>query len=391
MIVGVPAETYPGERRVAMTPLAAAPLLKAGVEVRIQACAGTEAGYTDADYESHRCKVVPGRAEAFAADVLLQVRTPGSNPARSTDDLSSYRRGQVVCGFADPLTAKDANDAVARTGATLLALELIPRISRAQSMDALSSQASLAGYRAVLLAAQHLRKIFPMMVTAAGTLQPARVFILGAGVAGLQAIATARRLGAMVSAFDVRAAVKDEVRSLGARFIELPIETAEGAGGYAREQSAEQVRRQQELLARHAAESDVVITTAAIPGRRSPLLLTADAVAGMRPGSVIVDLAAERGGNCEPTRADQVVHHHGVTVLGPTNLVSEVAYHASQALANNFVKLLQLMLTKDGRLNVDPTDEIVAGCLVCRDGAVVNPAVRRAMNLPEPTAVASPA
>lgn len=391
MIVGVPAETYPGERRVAMTPLSAAPLVKAGVEVRIQAGAGMAAGYPDSDYETHHCRVVPSRADAFATDVLFQVRTPGSNPAHGSEDLSAYRPGQVILGFADPLTAADANQALARTQATLLAMELIPRISRAQSMDALSSQASLAGYRAVLLAAQHLRKIFPMMVTAAGTLQPARVFVLGAGVAGLQAIATARRLGAMVSAFDVRAAVKDEVRSLGARFIELPIESAEGAGGYAREQSADQVRRQQDLLARHAAESDVVITTAAIPGRRSPLLLTEAAVAGMRPGSVIVDLAAERGGNCAVTQADQEVHHQGVTVLGPTNLVSEVAYHASQAYANNLVNLLKLLLTKDGGLNLDPKDEVIAGCLVCRDGQVVHPAVRRAMNLPEPTAVASPA
>jgi H+-translocating NAD(P) transhydrogenase subunit alpha len=391
MIVGVPAETYPGERRVAITPLSTAPLVKAGVEVRIQAGAGDAAGYPDADYEHHRCRIVPSRADAFASDVLFQVRTPGANPAQGNADLSSYRAGQLVCGFADPLLAHDANQAVAKTQATLLAIELIPRISRAQSMDALSSQASLAGYRAVLLAAQHLRKIFPMMVTAAGTLQPARVFVLGAGVAGLQAIATAKRLGAMVSAFDVRTAVKDEVRSLGARFIELPLESAEGAGGYAKEQSTEQVRRQQELLARHAAESDVVITTAAIPGRRSPLLLTAAAVAGMRPGSVIVDLAAERGGNCEVTKADQEVSYQGVTVLGPTNLPSEVAYHASQAYSNNLVKLLQLLLTKDGRLNLDPKDEVIAGCLVCRDGQVVHPAVRRAMNLPDITAVASPA
>ena len=374
-----------------MTPLSAAPLIKAGVEVRVQAGAGNDAGYPDADYKAHRCKVVPTRAEAFAGDVLFQVRTPGANAPQGAADLPSYRAGQVVCGFADPLTAHAENQALARTRATLLAIELIPRISRAQSMDALSSQASLAGYRAVLLGAQHLRKIFPMMVTAAGTLQPARVFILGAGVAGLQAIATARRLGAVVSAFDVRAAVKDEVRSLGARFVELPLEKAEGAGGYAREQSAEQVQRQQELLARHAAEADIVVTTAAIPGRRSPLLLTASAVTGMRPGSVIVDLAAERGGNCELTVADQEVHHNGVTILGPTNLPSEVAYHASQAYANNLVKLLQLLLTRDGQLKLDPSDEVVAGCMVCRDGEVVNPAVRRAMNLPEPTAVASPA
>ncbi len=391
MILGVPAETHPGERRVAMAPLSAASLIKAGLEVRIQAGAGVAAGYADVDFETHRCHVVPTRAEAFAADALFQVRTPGANPARGTEDLTLYRPGQLVCGFADPLTAHEANQALARTGATLLSVELIPRISRAQSMDALSSQASLAGYRAVLLGAQYLRKIFPMMVTAAGTLQPARVFVLGAGVAGLQAIATARRLGAVVSAFDVRSAVRDEVRSLGARFVELPIETAEGAGGYAREQSAEQVRRQQELLARHAAESDVIITTAAIPGKRSPVLLDEAAVNGMKAGSVIVDLAAERGGNCALTKADQEVQHNGVTILGPTNLPSEVAYHASQAYANNLVKLLQLLLTKDGRLNVDMKDEVVAGCLVCRDGEIVHPNVRRLMNLPDRAVVVTPA
>ena len=233
MIIGVPAETHPDERRVALTPAAVAPLRKAGVEVRVQSGAGTAAGYPDDDYQTHGVQIVPSRAEAFAADIVVQVRTPGANAGPGNDDLALLRPGQIVIGFADPLTAREANERLSQTRASLLAVELIPRISRAQSMDALSSQASLAGYRAVLLAAEQLRKIFPMMVTAAGTLQPARVFVLGAGVAGLQAIATARRLGAVVSAFDVRTAVRDEVRSLGARFIELPLESAEGAGGYA--------------------------------------------------------------------------------------------------------------------------------------------------------------
>jgi NAD(P) transhydrogenase subunit alpha len=387
MLVGVPKETSPGECRVALTPATARQLIQSGVIVRCEAGAGEPAGYGDDDYRDRGVIVAASRPDVFAADILLQVRTPGANPATGAADLAALRRGQVLVGFADALTAHDATRAVCQAGVTLFALELIPRLTRAQAMDALSSQANLAGYRAVLLAAFHLRKIFPLMTTAAGTLQPARILVLGAGVAGLQAIATARRLGAVVSAFDVRPGVAEQVRSLGARFVALPAADGEAAGGYAREQSAEQLQQQQALLAPLIAEADVVLTTAAVPGRRAPILVTAAAIEGMRPGSVVVDLAADRGGNCALTQADRVVQAHGVTVLGPTNLPSEVAYHASQAYATNLVNLLRLML-KEARLDLDQPDAIVAGCLVCRDGTIVHPQVRQALGLP-PLAPAS--
>jgi NAD(P) transhydrogenase subunit alpha len=382
MKVGIPRETYPGERRLALVPAAAAQLIKNGLQVYLEAGAGVEAGYPDSEYQGRGCQITSSRDQVFAADIVLQVRTPGANPKGASADLAKFRSGQVLVGFANPLTAPDQVRALCATGVTLLAVELVPRISRAQALDALSSQANLAGYRAVFLAGQYLRKVFPMMTTAAGTIHPARVLVLGAGVAGLQAMATSRRLGAVVSAYDVRPAVKEQVQSLGARFLELPLEGAEGQGGYARELSSEQQHRQQELLARAVAEADVVITTAAVPGRRAPLLIPAAVVADMKPGSVIVDLAAEFGGNCELTQADQVVQQRNVTVLGPTNLPSETACHASQMYANNLVKLLQLVLTKEGRLNLDRTDEIVAGCLVCSGGEVVQPQVRQAMGLP---------
>ena len=298
MIVGIPRETHPGERRVALVPTAAAPLIKAGLQVRLETGAGAEAGYPDADYQGRGFQVVSSRDEVFAADIVLQVRTPGANPSGGAADLARLHSGTILMGFADPLTAHDTVRAVCEKGVTLLAVELIPRISRAQGLDALSSQANLAGYRAVLLASQHLCKIFPMMTTAAGTLHPSRVLVLGAGVAGLQAIATARRLGAVVTGYDVRPAVKEQVKSLGARFLELAIEGGEAKGGYAKELTAEQQQKQQEMLTRAITEADVVISTAAVPGRKAPVLIPAAAVEGMRPGSVIVDLAAETGGNC---------------------------------------------------------------------------------------------
>ena len=382
MIVGIPRETHPGERRVALVPTAAAPLIKAGLQVRLETGAGAEAGYPDADYQGRGFQVVSSRDEVFAADIVLQVRTPGANPSGGAADLARLHSGTILMGFADPLTAHDTVRAVCEKGVTLLAVELIPRISRAQGLDALSSQANLAGYRAVLLASQHLCKIFPMMTTAAGTLHPSRVLVLGAGVAGLQAIATARRLGAVVTGYDVRPAVKEQVKSLGARFLELAIEGGEAKGGYAKELTAEQQQKQQEMLTRAITEADVVISTAAVPGRKAPVLIPAAAVEGMRPGSVIVDLAAETGGNCVSTQASQTIRHQGVIIVGPTNLPSEVAYHASQLYANNLVRLLQLLLTREGQLKLDLTDEIVAGCLVCREGQVVQPQVRQALGLP---------
>ena len=283
-----------------------------------------------------------------------------------------------MIGFAEPLTAHAATEAVSARGASLFAMELMPRITRAQSMDALSSMASIAGYKAVLLAAHELPRMFPMMMTAAGTLAPARVFVIGAGVAGLQAIASAKRLGARVEAYDVRPAVREQVESLGARFVELPLETAarEDKGGYAKAQDESFYRRQRELMAKTVAASDVVITTAAIPGKKSPVLVTADAVAGMSPGSVIVDLAAERGGNCELTKADETVHVHGVTILGPTNLPSTVPYHASQMYAKNITTFLQ-HLVKDGAVRFDLDDEITRETLVTHQGAIVHARLRQ--------------
>jgi NAD(P) transhydrogenase subunit alpha len=377
MIVGVPRETYPGERRVALIPSVIPPLIKAGGEVIVESGAGTSAGFPDADYTARGARTA-SRADVFTrADVVLMVRAPGANIAHGSDDTARLRQGQVVIGFAEPLTSHEATEAVAARGASLFSMELMPRITRAQSMDALSSMASIAGYKAVLLAASELPRMFPMMMTAAGTIAPARVFVIGAGVAGLQAIASARRLGARVEAYDVRPAVREQVESLGARFVELPLETAasEDKGGYAKAQDESFYRRQRELMAKSVAASDVVITTAAVPGKKSPVLITADAVAGMAPGSVIVDLAAERGGNCELTKADETVHAHGVTILGPTNLPSTVPYHASQMYAKNITTFLH-HLVKDGSVRIDQADEITRETLVTYGGRTVNARIR---------------
>jgi H+-translocating NAD(P) transhydrogenase subunit alpha len=385
MIVGVVKETYPEEQRVALVPAAIPALTKSGLEVVIENGAGTAAGYLDRAYDQKGARVLPTRQEVLAtAEVLLQVRTLGANPEDGQADVEHLRRGQVIIGLAEPLTAGKPLEILAERGVTLLALELMPRITRAQSMDVLSSQASIAGYKAVLLAADELGKMFPMMMTAAGTIQPAKVLVIGAGVAGLQAIATAKRLGAVVSGYDVRPAVKDQVQSLGARFVELPLETAgaETKGGYAKEQSEEQLRKQRELMARVVAESDVVITTAAVPGKQAPRLVMADMVEKMQPGSVIVDLAAERGGNCELTKVNQTIVEHGVTIIGSANLPSLVPYHASQSYANNLVKLMQHLAGKDKQFRIDPGDEITRETLVCRDGQIVHPRVREAMGLP---------
>ena len=388
MIVGVPAEIFPGERRVALVPSVLPALAKASLDVLIQSSAGAAAGFPDAAYTDVGARIAASRAQLFAdADIVLQVRSPGASGDAGRTDLALLRSGQAIVGLSDPLGEPAAARAVAERGALAFSMELIPRITRAQSMDALSSMATIAGYKAVLLAAAALPRMFPMMMTAAGTITPARVFVVGAGVAGLQAIASARRLGARVEAYDVRPAVKEQVESLGASFVELPLETegAEDAGGYAKAQDESFYRRQREMMARVVAASDVVITTALIPGKTAPTLVTAEAVAGMAPGSVIVDLAAERGGNCELTQGDEtVVTDNDVTILGPTNLPSTVPYHASQMYAKNISTLL-LHLVKDGSLALDMDDEITAGTLVSRDGAVVHARIRDLLGVPAPS------
>jgi NAD(P) transhydrogenase subunit alpha len=383
MIVACVKETFPGERRVALVPASVGPLVAAGWEVRVEAGAGEAAGFIDAQYRDKGAAIVP-RGEALAADCLVQVRALGANSEAGGADLGSLRAGQVVIGMCDPLGSPDAVRALAERGVTLFALELVPRISRAQSMDVLSSQATVAGYRAVLLAATTLPKMFPMMTTAAGTITPAKVFVVGAGVAGLQAIATARRMGAVVSAYDVRAAVKEQVQSLGGRFIEMELAAgAEAAGGYARQMDEEFYRRQREMMHKVVAENDVVITTAAVPGKKAPTLVTAEMVAAMAPGSVIVDVAAERGGNCELTRPGETVVSGGVTILGPANLPSDVPFHASQMFAKNVTTFLA-NLVKDGRWNLDTTDEVTRDTLVARDGQVVNAQIRELLGIAEP-------
>jgi H+-translocating NAD(P) transhydrogenase subunit alpha len=371
MIVGIPRETWPGETRVALIPSAVATLRKTGLGVIVEEHAGTAAGFTDAAFRNAGAEIA-SRAKVFsAADILLQVRAV---PA----ELSMLRSGQTVIGFADPLGSPDAVEEVARTGATAFSMELMPRITRAQSMDALSSMATIAGYKGVLLAANHLPRMFPMLMTAAGTLTAARVFIVGAGVAGLQAIATARRLGAKVEAYDVRPAVKEQVQSLGARFVEMALETgdAEDKGGYAKAQDESFYRRQREMMLRVVAGSDVVITTALIPGKKAPTLVTEEMVDGMTPGSVIIDLAAERGGNCALTRPDEVVLHNGVTIVGPSNPPALVPNHASQMYAKNIITFLNHLLGKEGAakpaLELDLADEITRDTLLTRGGEVVH-------------------
>jgi NAD(P) transhydrogenase subunit alpha len=384
MIVGVPREIFPAERRVALIPNSVPALQKAGCSVQVEAGAGYLAGYTDAAYLAKGATIAPSRDALFAeADVVFQLVGLGANQACGRDDLPRFRKGQAALGFQRALGNPEAVQELAATGATVLAIEMMPRITRAQSMDALSSMSTAAGYSAVLLAAAALPKMFPMMMTAAGTISPARVLIIGVGVSGLQAIATARRIGAVVSAYDVRPAVKEQVQSLGARFVELPLETgdAEGQGGYARGQDEAFYRRQRELMAKAVAESDVVITTANVPGRKAPVLVTDEMVAGMSPGSVLVDLAAERGGNCELTRAGETTMAHGVTIIGPVNLPSHVPFHASQMYSNNITAFFT-HLVKDGRLHLDPADEIARETLVARDGQVVHPRVREALGLP---------
>ena len=366
MKVAIPKERAPDERRVALVPDTAAKLIAAALEVSVEAGAGAGAYIPDDAYEKAGVKVVNG-AETLLADAgaVLKVQAP------SVAEVSLLTSGSVLISFLQPATQADIVKALAKRGVTAFSLELVPRISRAQSMDALSSQASAAGYKAVLMAAERLGKFFPMMMTAAGTVAPARVLVMGAGVAGLQAIATARRLGAVVSAYDVRPAVKEEVHSLGATFIELELESQQGEGGYAREQSEEFLRKQRELIGEHVAKSDVVITTAAVPGRRAPMLVTGDMVKAMRPGSVIVDLAAETGGNVELTQEGKDVDVAGVTIMGTRNVPSTMPLATSQLFARNVMNLL-LHLVKDGAIALDFEDEITKGSCVTHGGEIVN-------------------
>jgi H+-translocating NAD(P) transhydrogenase subunit alpha len=384
MIVGVPRETFPGERRVAVVPSSVPTLAKADLEVFVEEGAGAQAGYPDAEYVAKGAKIVPERRDLFAAaDIIVQVLSYGSNDKTGQADVSLFHNGQVLIGFLRPLGSVGPLQEIAAKGVTSFSVELMPRSTRAQSMDALSSMGTICGYKAVLIAADTLPRIFPMLTTAAGTITPGRVLVIGAGVAGLQAIATARRLGAVTSAYDLRPAAKEQVQSLGGRFVELPIEAkdAEDARGYAKAQGEDFYRRQRELLGKVVAENDVVITAAVIPGKKSPLLVTADMVKGMAPGSVIVDLAAERGGNCELTRPGEEVVVHGVTIIGWFNLASTVPYHASQMYSRN-VSAFLMHLIKEGKLRLDTNDEIIRETLLTQGGEVVNKRVREFFSLP---------
>jgi NAD(P) transhydrogenase subunit alpha len=367
MIVGVVKETVPGERRVALIPDSVSKLIGSKLEVRVQSGAGSEAFYSDQAFEKAGARLVPdAEAVLSESDVIVKVQPP------TLDEVGQLKAGAILISFLQPSTNAEVVKELAKRRVTAFSLELVPRISRAQSMDALSSQANVSGYKAVLLAATRLGKFFPLLITAAGTVTPARVLVLGAGVAGLQAIATARRLGAVIYAYDVRPAVKDEVKSLGATFVELPLEAQEGQGGYAREQSEEFLRRQRELIGEHVAAADVVITTAAVPGRRAPILVTKDMVAKMRPGSVVVDLAADSGGNVELTKPGEVVTVDGVVIDGTRNLPSTMPVHASQLFSRN-VSTLLLSLVRDGQAKLDFTDEVVKGSCLTTGGELIHP------------------
>jgi len=384
MIVGVVRETYPGERRVALVPGVMSALAKAGIEVIVEMGAGEASGYTDDSYREEGAKIESDRSAVLrGCDILCQIRALGANPEQGVADLEHLRSGTTVIGMCEPLTDVAPLEKMASAGLQTFALELIPRITRAQSMDVLSSQATIAGYAAVLLGAEHLPKMFPMMMTAAGTLTPAKVLIIGVGVAGLQAISTARRLGAVVSGYDIRPAVKEQVESLGAKFVELDIEAggSEDKGGYAKAMGEAFYRKQQELMGAVVADQDVVITTAAVPGKKAPILVTEVMVKGMSPSSVIVDLAAERGGNCACTESGEIVTKHGVTIIGRTNLPAMMPQHASQMFAKNTLTFLQEHM-EDGALKIDLDNEVTAGTLITRDGEIVHRQVREIFNLP---------
>jgi NAD(P) transhydrogenase subunit alpha len=381
MLAAIPRESFPGEKRVALVPKDVAALKKAGLELLVESGAGQAALHQDAEYEAQGARVESDRGRLFAeADILLTVRGPGSHREFPAADLDAMKPGAAIIGFLDPLDDPAMTKSLAERGLTLLSMELMPRITRAQSMDALSSMATIAGYKAALLAANAAPRMFPMLMTAAGTITAARVFVLGAGVAGLQAIATAKRLGGVVDGYDVRPAVKEQVESLGARFVVLDVKTeqAETAGGYAKAQSEEFYRRQQQLLGEHLGAMDIIITTAAVPGKKAPVLITEPMIAGLRPGTVVLDLAAERGGNCALTKPGETVDQRGVLILGPVNLPAEVPAHASQLYSKNVATFLA-HLVKDGGLQLDAEDEIVSGTLVASGGKVLHPMVLQAL------------
>lgn len=359
--IAVPQETADGEKRVALVPTVAAKLAAAGAKIQIQQSAGASLQLADTAYEG--AEIVADAVTLYGgADLILKVRPP------TVEEVRQFKEGSVYLGFLAPHASDEQIRLLAERRITAFSVELIPRISRAQSMDALSSQASAAGYQAALLAAVRLNRFFPMLTTAAGTIRPATVLVIGAGVAGLQAIATAKRLGAQVEAYDVRAAAKEQVASLGARFVEMDV-TAEGSGGYARELTDEERGRQQEVLAKHVAKADAVITTAAVPGRPAPKIVTEAMVEQMKPGAVIIDLAAETGGNCALTRPGELIEHGGVIIEGPLNVPSQLAEHASEMYAKNLQNFLSLIL-KDGELTLDWEDEILAGSVVTHDGEI---------------------
>ena len=384
LTAGIAREANPNERRVAIVPATVPALKKLGLNVIVQSGAGLEAGFTDSNYQDKGALLVDDRNAVFQqADIVLQVSYLGACGNAGRDDISRVREGQVFIGSCDPLTFPEPVRQLAEKKVIGFSLELVPRITRAQSMDILSSMATIAGYRAVLLAATTAPRMFPMLMTAAGTLKPARVLVIGAGVAGLQAIATAKRLGAIVYGYDIRPAVKEQVESLGGKFVELDISTgdAETKGGYAREMDDDFYRRQQEAMKKVVADCNIVITTAAIPGRKAPVLVTTDMVDAMAPGSVIVDLAAERGGNCEVTVSGQTIVHNGVTVVGPENLASDIPVHASEMFSRNVLTFLQGMI-KEGQLNIDLQDEVLRDTLMTRDGEVCHPRIRDLLDLP---------
>jgi NAD(P) transhydrogenase subunit alpha len=365
MKLAIPAETHPGEARVAATPDTVKAYVRKGLEVLVESGAGAGSHISDDAFAAAGAKI--GKNVLADADIVLAIRRP------STEQLTAMKRGTVLAGGLDPYGDKEGLDQVAKAGLIAFAMELMPRITRAQSMDILSSQANLAGYKAVIEAAAHFSRAFPMMMTAAGTVPPAKLFVMGVGVAGLQAIATARRLGAIVSATDVRRATEEQVKSLGAKFIYADVADAATAAGYARELSAEDKAKQAALVADHVKSQDIVITTALIPGRPAPVLITREMVEAMRPGSVIVDLAVERGGNCPLSKPDQVVIHNGVSILGPVNLAARIAGNTSPLFAKNLANFLELMVQKGGTLKIDYDDEIIKGTLVAKDGALVHP------------------
>ncbi len=383
LVVAVPREADPEEKRVALVPAMVPTLTKGGLKVRLETNAGMAAGFPDQLYLDKGAEIDSDRAELLKhADIVLQVRALGANDGVQTDDVPLLHEGQVLIASCDPLTFPDSVAPVAERGVTAFSLELVPRITRAQSMDILSSMATVAGYRAVLLSATAAPRMFPLMMTAAGTLKPARVLVIGAGVAGLQAIATAKRLGAVVYGYDIRPAVREQVESLGGKFVELDLEAgqSETQGGYAKQMDEDFYRRQREAMKKVIADCDVVITTAAIPGRKAPILVTTEMVEAMAPGSVVVDLAAERGGNCEVTRPGETIDHNGVAVLGPCNMPSDVPVHASEMFSKNVVTFLQLMI-KDGQLNIDTEDEIIRDTLLTRGKVIVNGRVRELLNM----------